>query len=1858
MILTLRPDEAWLKDEKRVYPVIIDPVVTTSLNSADINDVHVSKGSPSTNYIYSTILKTGWGTSSDVNRIYFRFLNLPSLSSADMVTDAVFTLTQKTSHTSAARQLNLVEVLTTWVNSTLTWNNQPLGTAVPVSNNVEDYAMIQGSSGTSHQWNITRLVQQWYNSGVNHGFMLEDHAPGTTSASYNEYYSSEASASRPMVIISYRNTSGLEPYWTYRSQSIGRAGTVYTQDVTGNLVLVHSDASLSGNRMPIAIRHVYNSNDLSNMGYGKGFRLNIHQEVSTVVVGSITYYRYIDGDGTSHYFPKVGSSPYEDEDGLGYHLVENTASTTARYVITDKDDNKMEFNSANDLVKIIDRNDNTMTITYASGKVASVADGSGRTMTLTYSGNLQKITDVAGRHIQYSYDASGNLTQITYPDNLASIYAYSGSLLTSVKNHDGYELVVGYSTSSPKRVVSLTEKNGATLGTTLSMTYGDNFTTFTDFSNRSLQLQFTDWGHTVAKVNDLGYAQYFKFFDGDGGAAANKLNSVSKLQQSITNTLFNSGGESGDTGWSDVHGSGSTATVDITTADKFLGNYSLRVIKTNTTSFSQHSQTLTLTKGQTYTLSSRIKTVSVSSANQGGAWLEASYKNSSGTYVTVNCSPLRGSQDWTKQSITFTIPSDATDGTVLIRLGIKNETGTAYFDNVQVEEGDVANRYNLLSNSGFTSGLTGWTHSGGSIVTLQSRLNVSTQALQIGGSASLDRYVSQDVNVGGSSGDVYTFGGWAKADSVPTNTTKIFDVTVEFYNGTTLVNRVSADFNPSFKNWQYVSGAAIASGSYTKVRLLARYHKNLNTVAFDDLALFKETFSTSYQYDANGNVISTQQLSNETNGMQYNANDDLIKLTDEIGGEYNYTYDNKHNLLSALSANDVKYTMTYDAYGNNTSLTTNVNLIAYYSFDGNNLNDSSGNGYHGTNFGATFAPGKSGNAIVFNGTSQWAQLTDFPVGDNFSISMWVKPHSTLDGQLILGKHDSSGNNIWLYGYWENGIHTRIRSLTTTDGTKYSNEYKHHLLTFEKMSATSTRVSVIINGLLVYRTTLNQTIQPTAGKPWVLGQDWDGSVISEYFDGEIDELAFFSGIIDPSKIISTSATTEANGQYTDKVTDALGNVTDTNWDANKGLLTSSKDANGFTTTYTYHTNNDKLTAVSSGGAIVDYGYTGDQLSSITRNNFSYGFTFDSLGNPTSVKMGTSPLITHSYQGRTSRLSSSLYANGGKVEYIYDTLDRVIGVKIDNADSPQFEYRYDASGNLAIVKDNLRNITTYLEYDLANRLSKITDSQGHATTYGFDAKNRLSGVSEVLKGTTYTSSYTYNADNQPATVSADGKTHSYTYDLLGRLSGTSLNTTTPYTTALTYKTNPSTGSSSHVLDSYRSGSTTTTYQVDANGNITELSDGTDTATYVYDDFNQLKRENNQWLNKSITYDYDLGGNLLAVKEYAYTTGTLGSPTSTVVYTYDDTWKDQLTNIGGYGLTYDTNGNLLSYKTRSYSWQAGRQLAQITDTNLNAVYTYNESGIRTRKEVNEVITDYVLEGGKVILETTGNDTLHYSYDSRGQLVAFKLNGTPYFYTRNGQGDITGLIDASGVEVVRYTYDSWGKPVSITGSLALTVGTKNPYRYRGYRYDHESGLYYLQSRYYDPSIKRFISADDMDILELHYIHLNQFNLFAYCHNNPMNNHDPDGYFAMALASGGFLATGLTIGGANFWNPVGLVMLGIVTIGAVTAAGIWLYNKNQASKPKSPNLPAYKKLSLDMDHIMSGHYPGGGRNPKGKKSVFYGMTVDAVRRAIEEAYKVCEKIQTQGNNVLVRGYSETYNMVIEMWVNIKDRIIETAYPK
>lgn len=244
------------------------------------------------------------------------------------------------------------------------------------------------------------------------------------------------------------------------------------------------------------------------------------------------------------------------------------------------------------------------------------------------------------------------------------------------------------------------------------------------------------------------------------------------------------------------------------------------------------------------------------------------------------------------------------------------------------------------------------------------------------------------------------------------------------------------------------------------------------------------------------------------------------------------------------------------------------------------------------------------------------------------------------------------------------------------------------------------------------------------------------------------------------------------------------------------------------------------------------------------------------------------------------------------------------------------------------------------------------------------------------------------------------------------------------------------------------------------------------------------------------------MLNKKIYPYTSGDLG----TVITTYSDQYnnQNQLTNFNGNNIIYDTNGNVKTFNGWTYSWQNSDQLSSMSNTSNTISYQYNYSGVRTSKTVNGVTTTYMLNGSVITSQTDGTNTINYTYDSHGTLVYMTVNGTVYYYEKNNQGDIIGLVDSSGNEVVTYSYDSWGKLLTLGGTLASTVGTLNPFRYRGYYYDTETGLYYLQSKYYNPEIGRFISKDDAS-----YAYDTSCigeNLYAYCGNNPINRYDDNG--------------------------------------------------------------------------------------------------------------------------------------------------------
>jgi len=422
--------------------------------------------------------------------------------------------------------------------------------------------------------------------------------------------------------------------------------------------------------------------------------------------------------------------------------------------------------------------------------------------------------------------------------------------------------------------------------------------------------------------------------------------------------------------------------------------------------------------------------------------------------------------------------------------------------------------------------------------------------------------------------------------------------------------------------------------------------------------------------------------------------------------------------------------------------------------------------------------------------------------------------------------------------------------------------------------------------------------------------------------------------------------------------------------------------------------------------------------------------------------------------------------------------------------------------------------------------VRSSDGSVARYTYNSASQFTKLTEILSGNTFTTEYGYDNDERPTTAKYQTNYLQTTnYDsVIDRVSSIVRNVsgTDRLTTSFTYAPGASGNSttSKRISALTNTGKSAINYSYDSLGNISVITQGSDRIEYYYDGLSQLVRENYSVGSTSYTrtFTYDAGGNIQSRNNYPYTTGngTLGTPTSTDSYGYDTTWRDKLVSFNGQSITYDAIGNPTSYLGKTLTWTMGRQLESLTDASNSIQYTYNENGIRTKKTVNGTTTTYHLVGDVVTMEQTGSQTpIYYAYDGSGNLFLINYSGQNYFYVRNAQNDIIGLVDTSGNWVVEYQYDAWGKLLGTSGTLANTLGLANPYRYRGYRFDAESGLYYLNSRYYDPQVGRFVNADDSNILTIGNDITGQ-NLFAYCRNNPISNIDPTGYIDYkALRSG-----------------------------------------------------------------------------------------------------------------------------------------------
>ena len=331
----------------------------------------------------------------------------------------------------------------------------------------------------------------------------------------------------------------------------------------------------------------------------------------------------------------------------------------------------------------------------------------------------------------------------------------------------------------------------------------------------------------------------------------------------------------------------------------------------------------------------------------------------------------------------------------------------------------------------------------------------------------------------------------------------------------------------------------------------------------------------------------------------------------------------------------------------------------------------------------------------------------------------------------------------------------------------------------------------------------------------------------------------------------------------------------------------------------------------------------------------------------------------------------------------------------------------------------------------------------------------------------------------------------------------------------------------------------------------------------------------LDKTFIYEYDGIGNITSVKKYAYTTGDVGTtPQSTDTYVYDGNIKDRLITFNGTSISYDSMGCPTYYNNKTYTWDRGKltrihrgYAQQPGSLYENCVFTYDAYGRRLSKsytyDPNPASTsDYSYtynttydydNSGRLIREycvenyisgATTTREFVYLYDETGIIgVMYNYNGNgsqAYYYRRNLQGDVIAIYDQTGSRKAEYAYDAWGN-CKVTNSTLYDLAYNNPIRYRGYYYDRETGMYYLNARYYNPQWRRFISPDDTGYLDPESV--NGLNLYTYCNNDPVNYADHSGHIAfsailISMAIG--FGVGAAIGGAfeigkqvvsNGWN-------------------------------------------------------------------------------------------------------------------------------
>ena len=637
------------------------------------------------------------------------------------------------------------------------------------------------------------------------------------------------------------------------------------------------------------------------------------------------------------------------------------------------------------------------------------------------------------------------------------------------------------------------------------------------------------------------------------------------------------------------------------------------------------------------------------------------------------------------------------------------------------------------------------------------------------------------------------------------------------------------------------------------------------------------------------------------------------------------------------------------------------------------------------------------------------------------------------------------------------------------------------------------------------------------------------------------------VTDPLGFVTTN-TYDSNGNLLSVTTPAPGNgasASVTQFAYNSlGELTNITDPRGNATSLTYTSAGLIQTITDAQSNVTTYGYDsrGNRTSVTDANNKQTMFAYDAMGRLTKITYpdSTTTQFGYDYRGRRTSVTDQ---NNKTTNYAYDDADRLITVT--DAANNVTTYGYDSESNLTSIQDASHN-TTHFAYDAFGRVTQTTFPSGYVETYGYDnVGNLTSKIDRKNQLITYTYdqlnrvtrksypdtsqvNYTYDDDSRLTQVTDPTGTYHFTFDNMGRLTGTSTQyaflTSRTFTTSYSYDaasnrsgfTDPEGGNTSYAFDTLNRLQTLTPPAAVSGGNfgfgydvlsrrtsltrpnavntsygydnlsrllsVTHAKSGTtlDGATYTVDNAGNRLTRTPQPSGAASTYGYDNIYELQSVTQNgstkeSYTYDPVGNRLSNVSgsgWSYNT--SNELNSRPSYTYTYDYNGNTLTKvvgsNTTSYAWDFENRLTSVNlpGSGGTVSFAYDPFGRRIKKVSSAGTSIYAYDGDNLIEETNSSGTAVARY-SQGlnidEPLAMLRSGTTSYYQADGLGSLTSLSNTSGA--LASTYDSFGNLLASSGSIV------NNFRYTGREFDTETSLYYYRARYYDPSTGRFLNED-----------------------------------------------------------------------------------------------------------------------------------------------------------------------------------------